>query len=147
MTALAEEVVARLRGAFEPAADPERAAGAAAYMRDQFPFLGIPTPERRRLARIALRDLPAPNESELAAIARALWAQPEREFQHTGCDYLRAHIHVAGVAFIDVVEELVTTKAVWAASTSTVSHHAFVVTSSSTTSMNPTPAACTCARR
>ena len=113
MTALADEVVARLRGAFDPAADPERAAGAAAYMRDQFPFLGIPTPERRRLARAALRDLRAPNESELAAIARALWAQPEREFQHTGCDYLRAHIDAAGVGFIDVVEELVTTKAWW----------------------------------
>ena len=113
MTALADEVVARLRGAFDPAADPERAAGAAAYMRDQFPVLGIPTPERRRLARAALRDLRAPNESELAAIARALWAQPEREFQHTGCDYLRAHIDAAGVGFIDVVEELVTTKAWW----------------------------------
>lgn len=113
MTALADEVVARLRGAFEPAADPERAAGAAAYMRDQFPFLGIPTPERRRLARTALRDLEDPNESELAAIARALWAQPEREFQHTGCDYLRAHIDVAGIGFIDVVEQLVTTKAWW----------------------------------
>ena len=106
MTALAEEVVARLRGAFDPAADPERAAGAAAYMRDQFPFLGIPTPERRRLARAALRDLRAPNESELAAIARALWAQPEREFQHTGCDYLRAHIDAAGVGFIEHVDRV-----------------------------------------
>jgi 3-methyladenine DNA glycosylase AlkD len=113
MTVLADDVVSRLRDAFESAADPERAAGAAAYMRDQFPFLGIPTPERRRVARSALRDLPAPDEGELAAVARALWAQPEREFQHTGCDYLRRHIGVATAPFIDVVEETITTKPWW----------------------------------
>ena len=26
------------------------------------------------------------------SVVRALWAQPEREFQHTGCDHLRAHV-------------------------------------------------------
>jgi len=113
VSALADEVVARLRAAYEPAADPERAAGAAAYMRHQFPFLGIATPERRRLTRAALRDLPAPTEEELAAVARALWAQPEREFQHTGADYLRRHVGVAGPGFVEVVHELVTTKAWW----------------------------------
>jgi 3-methyladenine DNA glycosylase AlkD len=82
-------------------------------MRNQFPFLGLRTPVRRRLAREALRDLPAPTEPELASVARALWAEPEREFQHSGCDYLRTHIRVAGPAFIGVVHELVTTKPWW----------------------------------
>ena len=113
VSALADEVVARLRAAYEPAADPERAAGAAAYMRHQFPFLGIATPERRRLTRAALRDLPAPTEDELAAVARALWAEPERELQYAGTDYLRRHVRVAGPGFVDVVHELVTTKAWW----------------------------------
>jgi 3-methyladenine DNA glycosylase AlkD len=82
-------------------------------MRGQFPFLGLRTPIRRRLAREALHDLAPPTEAELAGVARALWAQPEREFQHTGCDYLRAHVAVAGAAFIGVVHELVTTKSWW----------------------------------
>ena len=113
MTVLADDVVSRLRDAFESAADPERAAGAAAYMRDQFSFFGIPTPERRRIARSVLRDLPAPDERELAGVTRALWAEPEREFQHTGCDYLRSHIRVASAPFIDVVEETITTMSWW----------------------------------
>jgi len=46
-------------------------------------------------------------------VARVLWAQPEREFQYAGCDYLRAHIVVAGAGFLDVVRELATTKAWW----------------------------------
>ena len=110
---LADEVVARLRAAYERDADAEYAAGAAAYMRDQFPFLGVRTPERRRLTRTALAGLPAPDEGELAAVARALWAQPEREFQHTGCDYLRAHVAGATAGFVEVVHELVTTRSWW----------------------------------
>ena len=109
----AAELVARLRQAYEPAADPARAAGAAAYLRHQFAFLGLTTPERRRLTRTALAGLPAPDEAGLAAVARALWAQPEREFQHTGADYLRAHVGVAGAGFVEVVRELVTTRSWW----------------------------------
>jgi len=113
VTDLAPEIVARLRRAYEAEADAERAAGAAAYLRGQFPFLGVRTPDRRRLMRTALGGLPAPDERELSAVARALWAEPEREFQHTGCDYLRAHIAVAGAGFVDVLHELVTTRAWW----------------------------------
>lgn len=109
----AAEVVARLRAAFEPEADPLRAAGTTAYMRHQFPFFGMLTADRRRLARKAMDGLPAPDEDELAAVARALWAEPEREFQHTGSDYLRAHVGVAGPGFIEVVRELVITKSWW----------------------------------
>lgn len=111
--AFAAEVVGRLRAAFEPAADPVRAAGETAYMRNQFPFLGLVTAERRRLARLALDGLPAPTEIELAAVGRALWAEPERELQHAGCDYLRAHVPVAGPGFVDVVGELVTARSWW----------------------------------
>lgn len=110
---LAGEVVGRLRAAFEAAADPERAAGAAAYLRDQFPFFGVPSPERRRVAKTALAGLPAPDEAELAAVARALWAEPERELQYAACDHLRAHVRVASAAFLEVVHELVTTKPWW----------------------------------
>ena len=110
---VAAEAVARLRAAFEPAADPVRAAGTSAYLRNQFPFLGLVTAERRRLAAGVLGALPPPSEPELAAVARALWREPEREFQHTGCDYLRAHVAVAGPSLVDVVRKLVVTKSWW----------------------------------
>jgi 3-methyladenine DNA glycosylase AlkD len=109
----AGDVVARLRAAYEPEADPIRAVGTAAYMRHQFAFFGMLTSDRRRLARQALEGLPGPSEQELAAVARALWGEPEREFQHTACDYLRAHIAVAGPSFVVVVRELVVTKSWW----------------------------------
>jgi 3-methyladenine DNA glycosylase AlkD len=111
--AAAEDVVARLRSAFEAEADAEWAVGAAAYMRNQFPFLGVRTPARRRLAKTALAGLPTPDEPRLAALARALWRQPQREFQYAGCDLLAKHVRSTGPGFIEVVHELVVTKAWW----------------------------------
>jgi 3-methyladenine DNA glycosylase AlkD len=110
---VAEAVVGRLRSAFEPEADAEWAVGAAAYMRDQFPFLGLRTPLRRRLVTQALADLPVPTEAQLADVAQLLWKQPEREFQYVGCDLLAKHVSVAGPPFIDVAHELVVTKSWW----------------------------------
>ena len=108
-----DDVVARLRAAFEPAADPERAAGMAAYMRDQLAFFGIPTPLRRRLAKEALAGVAPPTDRQLARVAIALWDEPERELQYVGCDLLRNHVGVAGPGFLAVVATLLRTKAWW----------------------------------
>lgn len=109
----ARDVIARLRATFEPQADREWAVGAAAYMRDQFPFLGVPTPLRRRLAKEVFRDLPPPDEDRLETLCLALWEEPERELQYVACDHLRKHIGVVGPGFIEVLEHLITTKSWW----------------------------------
>lgn len=101
------ELVDRLRAA----ADPERAVAMSAYMRDQFPFLGLPSPRLTALVRAAA--LPTPTEKDLTERATFLWDQPEREFQYVACGQLRRHIKVCGPAFIDVVRELIVTKSWW----------------------------------
>lgn len=113
MSDLATVLVERLAGAFDQARDPDRAVGAAAYMRDQFPFLGLPSAVRRAQARIALAGLPPPSETELRDVALACWARAEREFQYFACDYLSRHIVVAGPAFVDTLSELITTRSWW----------------------------------
>jgi 3-methyladenine DNA glycosylase AlkD len=110
---VAAEVVGRLRSVFESQADAEWAVGAAAYMRNQFPFLGVRTPARRRLVKEALAGLPLPTEPQLAAMAKVLWQQPEREFQYAGCDLVSKHVGETGPGFIHVVHELVVTKSWW----------------------------------
>jgi 3-methyladenine DNA glycosylase AlkD len=50
-SALASTLLERVSSAFESNRDEERARSMAAYMRDQFPFVGIPTP-----ARITMRE-------------------------------------------------------------------------------------------
>jgi 3-methyladenine DNA glycosylase AlkD len=109
----AEEAFDRITTAFERARDPERAAPMAAYMRNQFPFLGIPSPEQRRLARDAMAGIPAPSQGELADIVSRLWEMPEREYQYAACGLVARHIRACDAAFIDVVKRLLTTKSWW----------------------------------
>jgi 3-methyladenine DNA glycosylase AlkD len=112
-TPLADEVVARLVAAFSAAADASRAGPMAAYMRDQFAFFGLPSPERRRLTRSALRGLPAPDERDAVAVALACWAAEERELQYAGAEYLCDHIDRCGPAVLGPLEELITTRSWW----------------------------------
>jgi 3-methyladenine DNA glycosylase AlkD len=60
-----------------------------AYLRDQFAFLGIPTPLRR--ATVAALDTQPIGQDELLEIVAALWALPFREYQHAGIDLLMRH--------------------------------------------------------
>jgi 3-methyladenine DNA glycosylase AlkD len=68
-----------------PLADPVRAAAMRAYQRDQFDFLGIPTPLRRAAVKAWAPSLLWPALLELAS---RLWDAPEREYQYAAIDLL-----------------------------------------------------------
>lgn len=71
------------------AANPENAAPMSAYMRDQFPFLGIKTPERRAISQPFMKaSATDPLDWDFV---EACWCQPEREFVYVACDYLTRH--------------------------------------------------------
>jgi len=110
---LADEVLDRLVRLYAPAREPERAVQAAAYMRDQFAFLGFPAQTQRTLGRQVVAGLPAPTEDDLRAVALACWKLDEREYQYFACDWLRAHLAVPGPDFLATVRTLITTKSWW----------------------------------
>lgn len=112
-TGIAQTILARLDEVYPAAGEPARAAGAAAYMRHQFPFLGITSPRLAQLNRQILAGLPAPDEADLVTIARACWGRPEREYQYFACAYLRRHVRVASPALLTTVQDLITTKSWW----------------------------------
>lgn len=97
-----------LHRALVDAADPDRAPAMAAYLRNQFPFLGVSTPERRRVSREILRALPRTADWDFIA---KCWAAPEREFQYVACDHL-ARVPV-GTADLPALKQLVTRKSWW----------------------------------
>jgi 3-methyladenine DNA glycosylase AlkD len=110
---LADEVLDRLVRVFDAAREPERAVQAAAYMRDQFDFLGFSTPTQRALARRVVAGLPKPTEDDLRTVALACWDLDEREYQYFATDWLRAHCDVPGADFIATTRTLITTKPWW----------------------------------
>ena len=82
VTDLASSLLSRLDDGLLAAGDPVRAAAMAAYMRDQFPFVGVPAPALRRVEKAAFRDLPAPVNDDLRGVSLACWKRPEREYQY-----------------------------------------------------------------
>lgn len=94
-------------------ADPEQAGPMEAYMRNQFPFLGIRNPERQALSREFWKAHPLPKGDELRETALALWSLPEREFHYTAMSLLEKYGKHANERHIDVLETLVTQHSWW----------------------------------
>jgi 3-methyladenine DNA glycosylase AlkD len=105
--------IGALEAALEARADPAKAVAMAAYMKDHFRFLGVPSPERRQAQREALGDWKAPSAGELDDFARACWDRDEREFQYAACDVLVRHVKRLGPDVLDLCEHLITTKSWW----------------------------------
>lgn len=93
--------------------DKENAAAMAAYMRDQFSFLGIKSPERVALTKQFLKERGTPAGEELDAVVRALWRLPEREFQYTAMLLLEKRLKSLDASWIGLLEMMITTASWW----------------------------------
>ena len=93
--------------------DPSRAEGMSAYMKHRFPFLGISSPERRRLAQMALAGMPRPEERDLGDFARGCWNRPEREYQYAAIDQLRRATKRLSEEFLTELRWMIITKPWW----------------------------------
>ncbi|HEX2989531.1 MAG TPA: DNA alkylation repair protein, partial [Anaerolineales bacterium] len=80
--------VASLKTLFEQNANPVQAGPMKKYMRDQFEYLGIKSPQFKELMKefIAINGLPPIRE--LDVILRELWSLPQREFQYAANGFL-----------------------------------------------------------
>jgi 3-methyladenine DNA glycosylase AlkD len=93
------------------AANPERAAQMSAYMRGQFPFLGIQSQERRKLSSGFLKIV----DKKIVdwSFVYKCWEQPEREYQYLGVDYLIKLKSCFTPEDIPHFHTLITTKSWW----------------------------------
>lgn len=76
-----------LRSLFEQNADTANAVAMTAYMKDQFPFYGIPAPKRRELYRDLLVEERRAGRVDWKLLDRC-WEEIYREFQYFVTDYL-----------------------------------------------------------
>jgi 3-methyladenine DNA glycosylase AlkD len=113
VTSWSEAYLDRLVAAFEDARDPDRAPAMSAYMRNQFPFLGLGSQRWRELVRQARQGAGRPTQQDVTDLVLALWERPEREYQYAGAAEVRRHAPGATPAFLPVVERLITTKSWW----------------------------------
>lgn len=105
------DFVAAVGHELTPLRDPARAQAMSAYMRDQFAFLGVPTPARRQATATLIRTrMPA---TALLANARALWQQPEREYQYVAVDLLARQWQALTLADVPALLKLAQQRSWW----------------------------------
>jgi len=114
MATFKAQVLSEVQGRLPALGDKKVAFGAQAYMKDIAPFLGVKTPERRKLFKEIFKELPMPTSKELGETSRALWKLREREYHYAACDLIDFFLESADKSFLkDHVEYLITQKSWW----------------------------------
>jgi 3-methyladenine DNA glycosylase AlkD len=105
--------VASLKTLFEQNADPVQAVPMKKYMRDQFEYLGIKTPQNVALQKEFFRERGFPQLSELDEVLRDLWSLPQREFQYVAVGLLGRFNEQIPARFIKTIEFMILTRSWW----------------------------------
>lgn len=106
-------VVKSLRLAFEAQADEQVAAGMQAYMKNQFPFLGIKKPVRSAIEQTFRPVFKVLSLAEYETVIRQLWHLPYREFQYAAMELMRLRVREWSEAQVPLLEALISEKPWW----------------------------------
>ena len=106
-------IVGRLSEVWAPLADEAQAHKMSAYLKDQFDFLGIPAPDRRRAQNGVLAELKTADISDVLNVADLCWAEPQREFHYAATDLLRSNARRLGIEHLARIESLIRTQSWW----------------------------------
>lgn len=98
---------------FKDHANEEEAVAMGAYMRNQFPFLGIRSPLRKELLRQLFAEYKMPEGDALRIEVAAIFNLPEREFQYAALAILERQKKQLTISDLALCEKLITTKSWW----------------------------------
>ena len=102
-----------LKTLFEQNANPANVGPMKKYMRDQFEYLGIKSPQFKVLMKEFLATYGLPLIKELDVILRDLWSLPQREFQYAATSLLGKFEKELPATFIKTIEYMIITKSWW----------------------------------
>lgn len=93
--------------------DPKKAIAQAAYMKNQFSFLGIAKPERASLEKTVFKQYPISTEKELIEALQLLWQKNEREFHYSACELAVRYKKLWTPQTLASFEYMIRTKSWW----------------------------------
>ena len=93
--------------------DPRIAEGAAAYMRNQSEFYGIPAPGRRKIQKEFLRNEGIPPYTLWKPFTESCWEYPYREVQYFGMEVSARFIPLSSPDDLIILEFMITRKSWW----------------------------------
>jgi len=105
--------VLSLKKLYEQNANPAQAVPMKKYMRDQFEYLGIKSPQIAALNKEFINEHGLPPIAQLDKISRELWSLPQREFQYAAMSLMGRLEKKVEPEFITTIEYLLVTKSWW----------------------------------
>ena len=110
------DLVAEVRAALRAAAQPDRAPHMQRYMKSAMPYLGVPVPTVRRLARATERSHPLQTRPVLTATVRDIWSGAEyREERYAATELLNTASarRLVSIELLPLYRELIVSGAWW----------------------------------
>ena len=108
-----ETYLESLKNCYSHQANPDNAVPMAQYMRNQFQFLGIKSPEAKRLFRQFTKEHGLPKITDIEDIVEEMWCWPEREYQYVALSLLDKLQKQLTLDNLPLLEEIITTKSWW----------------------------------
>jgi len=107
------EFIEALEKEFQQHGNSQIASQQKAYMRDQFEFFGIKTPDRRNIQKPFFVKEYLPPKEELPELTKTLWKKPEREFHMFAQELVFKYIKKFEKVDMSLLEHMVTHKSWW----------------------------------
>jgi 3-methyladenine DNA glycosylase AlkD len=105
--------LAPLLHGFEKGMNPENAFWMKKYMKDQFEFYGVKTPERRAMMKSFMKEYGLPLVNELKPVIMECWAHDYRDWQYVAVGLLMEYIKKPEKDIIELLEFMIVNKSWW----------------------------------
>jgi 3-methyladenine DNA glycosylase AlkD len=102
-----------LENSLRACSDEFVAKGQKAYMRNQFEFLGVKSPERKAIQKPFFERKSKPHKSDLSFVVQTLWQMEEREFQYAAQELYAKYLKESDSDDIALFEWMILTKSWW----------------------------------
>ncbi len=83
------------------------------YMKNLFPFIGIPSPARKEIFKQYLTEHGLPEYKELFTVIKSCYSQPEREFHYFAIDLAGKFAKKTGKDFVPLMEYMIIENSWW----------------------------------
>lgn len=106
-------LVQEIKELFLEVANADDAKAMAAYMKNNFPFLGIKKPIRAEILKPYFLELKKYSSEDILSIAKEFWELPEREYQYTAIELLVKAKRKWTKEYFDFFEYMLCDKSWW----------------------------------
>ena len=106
-------IISKIKSEFELHSNPSRAIKMAAYMKDKFPFYGVPSPVRKKIISAIWKSNKEEIKSNIIQLVKELWEEDQRELQYFAMDLMSKCEKLFDESHMNDFEHCIVNKSWW----------------------------------